>query len=216
MRVDQFIFHLIVDILWFMVGSFLYMVAIFLLNEVILWFRVVIFRLMVVVFHLWWYLLHGGYILVHGGRNRHRCKKGWNAVTMFPKINWVGRNIRKIIRIFMNKKYIWCEMQKNSYIKLNSVNILHICNIFSYISLFLFNFNELLAEIIRMFHRDPRKNKTYYTYAKHRGSRAKTQKRGPPSAWAEIFLFFSFFLFRAIYFFPRRGCPRVLKFCTEF
>ena len=144
------------------------------------------------------------------------AKRGGTREQCSQKLFELGEIFRKIIRIFMNKKYIWCEMQKNSYIKLNSVNILHICNIFSYISLFLFNFNELLAEIIRMFHRDPRKNKTYYTYAKHRGSRAQTQKRGPPSAWAEIFLFFSFFLFRAIYFFPRRGCPRVLKFCTEF
>jgi hypothetical protein len=44
----------------------------------------------------------------------HRCKKGWNAGTMFPGIIEVAEIYGKIIVIFINYELIWCKMKTKS------------------------------------------------------------------------------------------------------
>ena len=48
------------------------------------------------------------------GWEEHRCKKGWNAGTMFPEIFWAGRNIQEDFEVFIKLWKVSSRSQKLS------------------------------------------------------------------------------------------------------
>ena len=55
---------------------------------------IVINRFIIIIINLWDLIMENNLTLFSsGGGPNHRCKKGWNAGTMFQEIIWAGRNI---------------------------------------------------------------------------------------------------------------------------